>query len=367
MPAASLPIVFGGMRRDGPGRGRVRLGRGAVVLAATAVLLAGCAAGGPAPTASPRPTFVPGYEEPPATVVAPLTGVPATDGSPQALALAGPSLAAKIDNHPAARPQVGLDRADLVFEELVEGGLTRYVAVWHSDVPPEIGPVRSIRPMDPDIISPFGGVVAYSGGQQRFVDLMLATDVVNAIHGNPDTESTFYRTPSRYAPHNVLVKAPEVLAQHRALPAPAEQFAFADSSAAATAAEEGAPRTRVSVDFGGGVSRPAWLWDAASGRYLRSQAGAPDLDSNGVQLGATNLLVLRVSVEESLGVPKTELLGRGEAWISVGGATVHATWSKESQAAPIRLVDDSGIGVRLAPGNSWVELVPHAGAVAFAG
>ena len=72
----------------------------------------------------------------------------------------------KIDNHEDARPQVGLNRTDLVFEELVEGGLTRYVAVWHSDVPDAVGPVRSIRPMDPDIVAPLGGIIAYSGGQQ---------------------------------------------------------------------------------------------------------------------------------------------------------------------------------------------------------
>jgi hypothetical protein len=358
--------VIGGIRRGllGPRSARQR-GAAVALAAATAVLIAGCAEAKPAPTASPTPTFVPGFVEPPATLFAPLTGLPSEADSPAALALAGPSLAAKIDNHSAARPQVGLDRADLVFEELVEGGLTRYVAVWHSDVPEEIGPVRSIRPMDPDIISPFGGVIAYSGGQQRFVDLMMATDVVNAVHGSPETETTFYRTPAKYAPHNVLVKAQEVLSQHRALAAPAQQFAYADSAAGATAAKEGARRSRVALDFGGAVSRPSWVWNGERGQYLRSQAGAPDLDSNGAQLGATNLVVLRVPVDQSLGVPKTELLGSGEAWISAGGATVHATWSKESQAAPVRLVDDSGVVVRLAPGNSWVELVPDAGAVGF--
>lgn len=76
---------------------------------------------------------------------------------------------------------MGLQHTDIVFEELVEGGLTRYVAVWHSNVPAEIGPIRSIRPMDPDIISPLGGIVAYSGGQYRFVQLMRATPVHNAI------------------------------------------------------------------------------------------------------------------------------------------------------------------------------------------
>ena len=84
-----------------------------------------------------------------------------------------------------------------MFEELVEGGLTRYVAVWQSDVPAEIGPIRSIRPMDPDIISPLGGIVAYSGGQDRFVRAMKATSVYNAIHGQSDTADLMYRTVPR--------------------------------------------------------------------------------------------------------------------------------------------------------------------------
>ena len=121
--------------------------------------------------------------------VAALTGEPIEAGS-----LSRPSLGAKVDNHPSARPQVGLDETDIVFEELVEGGITRYVAIWHSVLPAEIGPVRSVRPMDPEIVSPFGGVFAYSGGQVRFIQAMQEAPVYNAIHGQPDTEETFYRT-----------------------------------------------------------------------------------------------------------------------------------------------------------------------------
>jgi hypothetical protein len=142
-------------------------------------------------------------------IVAALTGEPIEAGS-----LSRPSLGAKIDNHPSARPQVGLDEADIVFEELVEGGITRYVAVWHSVLPAEIGPVRSVRPMDPEIVSPFGGVFAYSGGQVRFIQAMQEAPVYNAIHGQPDTEETFYRTSAKVAPHNVLVKAPELINEH---------------------------------------------------------------------------------------------------------------------------------------------------------
>ena len=336
--------------------------RTAVAMAGVGVLLvAGCSVDAPMPNSAPSsPSFVSSYVPPPAYGISPLTGEQIEVG-----ALAAPSLAAKVDNHPDARPQVGLERTDIVFEELVEGGLTRYVAVWHSDVPAIIGPVRSIRPMDPDIISPLGGIVAYSGGQSRFVEMMRAAPVYNAIHGQRDTDDTFFRGDNADAPHNVLVKAPEVIAQHRDLAPPVQQFPFAESVAAATATKEGAPTTGIEMRFGS-ASTPSWAWDAAGQRWVRFQTGgAPDTDLSGAQLGATNVVVLRVRVQVIQSIPTTQLIGSGEAWIATGGATVRATWSKRSMTAPIRILDDNGVAVRLAPGNTWVELVPLDGTLSF--
>jgi hypothetical protein len=329
-------------------------------LAATLIVTVGCTAETPAPDSSTEPAYVSTFEPPPAYGIAPLSGETIEVGG-----LSTPSIAAKVDNHPYARPQVGLESTDIVFEELVEGGLTRYVAVWHSDVPAVIGPVRSIRPMDPDIISPLGGIIAYSGGQDRFVQMMRAAPVYNAIHGQSDTADTFFRGDNARAPHNVLVKAPEVIAQHLDLVAPVQQFAFADSVAAATAAKEGAPTAGIAMRFGA-QSAPSWACDATSERWLRFQhGGASDTDSSGAQLSAVNVVVLRVPVEVIQSIPTTQLIGSGEAWISTGGATVRATWSKGSMVEPIRLIDENGVAVRLAPGNTWVELVPLAGSLAF--
>lgn len=326
-------------------------------------MLAGCAAE-PERTEDPRPSpsaipprAAPPRETPPPTDTAPLRGIIVPEGT-----LDYASIAAKIDNHPLARPQIALDRTDLVFEELVEGGMTRYVAVWHSDIPDILGPVRSIRPMDPDIISPLGGIVAYSGGQDRFVALMRQTPVYNAIHGQPDTQATFYRSAAKPAPHNVHVKAKELLAEHTDLAAPRRQFDFAADIPSSTAVRIGTPTAAVNYRFSN-YSFGTWTWDAAAAAFLRSQQGAPDVDANGAQLRATNLIVLRVPVTVALDIPKTEMIGSGEAWVSSGGATVHATWTKKSATSTIALVADSGVAVELAPGNSWIELIPLAGSV----
>ena len=343
-----------------PGRGLRGAGRRSLAVGALGAVALLTACGAPTPMPTPTPTYSSTYLTPAPMALAPLTGELVPVG-----ALTAPSLAAKVDNHEDARPQFGLERTDLVFEELVEGGLTRYVAVWHSDVPSDIGPVRSIRPMDPDIISPLGGIVAYSGGQQRFVAMMRDTNVYNAIHGiGADGNDLMYRVDGRPGPHDVLVKAPELIARHLDLAAPAQQFSFAPDLASSSAVREGTPTESMQLVFGA-ASKPAWSWDAARGVWARSQDGAPDLDLAGVPFSAVNVIIIRVPVTVSQQIPKTELIGSGEAWINTGGMTVHATWSKGSRGEAIRLVDDTGTVIRLAPGNSWIELVPLARSVAF--
>lgn len=108
------------------------------------------------PTPSPTPV-------PPPPVRWPLTGLESSTP------IDHPALAVKIENSVDARPQTGLGAADLVWEEVVQGGITRYVAVYHSTLPPEVGPVRSIRAVDPSIAAPLHGLFAFSGGQQAYI------------------------------------------------------------------------------------------------------------------------------------------------------------------------------------------------------
>jgi hypothetical protein len=332
------------------------------VFAVTAAIMVACAptvaaeptaSVTPTATATPTPTPTATPTPEPETAISPLRGTEMPASS-----VTGPALAAKVDNHWDARPQVGLEHTDLVFEELVEGGITRYVAVWFSDVPETIGPVRSIRPMDPDIISPLGGIVAYSGGQERFVAMMRSTPVHNAIHGGAD-DRFMYRTERKLAPHNVIVKARELRAAYADIPPPAQQFAYTTVPATASAAAYGKPASRIDVGFSSGTAR-SWTWDAASHAYLRGQDGAADRDSNGRQLRATNVVVMRVGIDWSYGIiPRTIMVGSGPASVSTGGRTVAATWKKTSRDAPITLTNRYGVPITLAPGNTWIELVPQ--------
>lgn len=326
------------------------------LIAVAALALAGCASDD---GATDDDVVTTGGAESAEAIVDDATVAALTGETIEAGSLSRPALSGKIDNHPSARPQVGLDEADIVFEELVEGGLTRYIAVWHSSLPAEIGPVRSVRPMDPEIVSPFGGIFAYSGGQVRFIQMMQEAPVYNAIHGQPDTEETFYRTSAKVAPHNVLVKAPELVDQHLDLPAPERQFAYAPSVEESTAVVAGSPVTSMNPRFSG-FSSPTWEWDGTQGRFLRFQTnGAADSASSGNQIFATNVIVLQVGIDVVEDIPTTRLVNQGRGWIATGGSIVEINWFKATPESPIILTTDDGEEVLLGAGNTWLQLIPN--------
>ena len=317
---------------------------------ASVAMITGCATGSPSGNPSQSATDTPAVYE-----TAPLTGVQYVQGSNPALA--GPSVACKVDNLDVARPQMNLNQTDIVFDEMVEGGLTRFVAVFHSHMPTEAGPVRSIRPMDPDIISPLGGIVCYSGGQLKFVNMMRATNVFNANETEESGKGTFTRVHDREAPHNVIVNIFKLQAAHPDLAPPAPMFQFAKDAASATAAT-GTAILSLKVYFPSALAQ--WMPSTDSTQWLRTQDGKPDTDAaTGQQLHATNVVVLQVAIDRQYGyVPKTVMVSSGKAWVLSGGNYIEANWSKASQTAPIVLTDASGAPVLLAPGNTWVELMP---------
>ncbi len=323
-------------------------------IAATVLALAACAPQS-APTAEPTPT--------PKFVTAPLTGVQYAEGSLEANNLSRPSVACKIDNSDAARPQLGLNRTDIVFDEMVEGGLTRFVAIWHSDQPNAVGPVRSIRPMDPDILSPFGGIVCYSGGQTVFMNMMKATNVFNASETSEQGQGTFSRTKDRIAPHNVIVDVAKLASNHLELPTPATQFEFAKTIAEASAAKSGTEVSYIKVYFPAALAQ--WQPSPDSSLFLRTQDTKVDTDSaDGSQLHTVNVVIMTVTVDRSYkdhkygNVPKDNVIGTGVAQVCSAGKCMNASWSKADRMSPIVLTDASGAKVLLAPGNTWVELQP---------
>ncbi|MGV8976864.1 MAG: DUF3048 domain-containing protein [Cellulomonas sp.] len=340
----------------------------ALLTIAMAAALGACSGGGtPGPAGSVPPVTVapsidPAKQAAPTPVVParwPLTGVAAADVAVR------PALAVKIENPAEVRPQTGLDQADMVWEEVVEGGITRFVAIFHSQVPAEVGPIRSVRPMDPAIVSPLHGIIAFSGGQAGFVSALSAAGVqtLSQDAGAPG----FARSKVRPAPHNVFGTPTTFWNQaddgHKA--SPPEQFHFARTADQATAVVSGTPAANVTLQLSGG-SHPGWSWNAADSTWLRSEAGTPSTAASGARLAATNVIALRVSLVDSgtvdpagNPVPETKLVGSGDALVATGGKSVAATWTKTATDAPLTLATADGTDIKLAAGTTWIELVPN--------
>lgn len=330
------------------------------VAVAAALLLAGCTSGAPAPDASTVPaTIEPQKAAAPEPVVPPTWPLTGVAGEPAAR----PALAVKVENTAVARPQSGLEQADVVWETIVEFEVSRLVAVFQSQVPEEIGPIRSVRPMDPDIVSPLNGLLTFSGGQPGILALVDASPVQVISHDAG--AAGLYRKSGRSAPHNVYAD-PEALwaqadAQHQA--APAEQFAFARSAERATAVVAGTPATTLAFDLSG-QSTPSWTWNGTV--WERSEGSSPAMSAAGTRLSAVNVVSITAAhpgtpfgAQNGAVVPTYELVGSGEGVLATGGKTVPVTWRKDSRDAPMQLFTAEGAPAQLAPGNTWVELVPR--------
>ncbi|EYR62406.1 hypothetical protein N866_08845 [Actinotalea ferrariae CF5-4] len=360
-PSAPAPTGPGGARR------RRRTARAVALLAAAGLALAACSGADPvAEPEVPAPvTVTPSVEpsrapapEPVVPVVWPLTGVATAEVANR------PAVAVKVENTTAARPQSGLEQADVVWETIVEFEVSRFVAVFHSQVPEEVGPIRSVRPMDPLIVAPLRGLLAYSGGQPGILAEVRSSGVqsISQDQGAPG----MYRVGFRSAPHNVygtLARWLEVADAEHSAP-PAEQFVFALRPELATAAATGAPAANLAFTLSG-QSRPSWAWDAASGTWLRSEGSTPATVASGARLSAVNVVAITAGhvntpygAQGGAPVPTYQLVGEGEATVATGGRTMPATWRKPAPDAPLQLFAADGSPVLLAPGNTWVELIP---------
>lgn len=280
-------------------------------------------------------------------ILAPLTGL-AVDAP-----ITRPALAVKIDNHPKARPQWGLNQADIVFEENVEM-LTRFAAVFHTTDSDPVGPIRSGRRQDVDLLESFNApLFAWSGGNAEVTKLIRASTMVDLSHSAANDAGGYRRESSRSAPHNLIADTSKLwtLAPEGAAP-PQAQFAYraADEAIPATARETAG--IKLSMD---GV-RVLWEWSSEFSRFLRSQDDKPHVDVDDVRINAANVVVLYVQYSKSGYSPVAKTIGSGEAWVFTAGKLFQGTWERDDAGKPFTLKDTAGNEIKLTPGNTWVQL-----------
>jgi len=282
----------------------------------------------------------------------PLTGLPIEEGTPE-----DPILAIKIDNSSSGRPQEGLELADLVFDIPVEGGISRLLALYQSRLPEEIGPVRSVREVDPKLLGPFGVFMAYSGGNESVVSSLrdVAVDL-----GDPTLGAVAYRRAAdRPAPYDLMVAPLAALATVEDASSAAGSWVSFDESPTGDVA-----RT-VEIESSN-IHKVVYGYSASDGGYLRFHGSQPHLAASGDQIVASNVIVL---VVEQMGtgrtdssgapVPDFDVLGSGDAVVFRDGIALAGRWDRGRLTDFFRFFDLFGIEIKLAPGTTWVHLVPE--------
>jgi hypothetical protein len=289
----------------------------------------------------------------------PLTGLPATDEG----LLNRPLLIVKIDNvDEKARPQAGLNHADVVYEEQVEGGVTRFAALFHSQDAPQVGPVRSARSTDILIGTMFGRpLFSFSGANQVFMDRIRSSPLIELSYDwNPDL---YTRVPEREAPDDIFTPTATLFAADNGEATAPPRLArwqrdgddFPDSAVRVPG---------VDYDLGGAGAPVNFTWDNALHGWRRTQNGTAHIDTDGEPIAPENVIIQFVNyVPTGLfdvagsPVPEAEMIGGGEAWILTRGRLIKGQWSRNEQDAVTSYTVD-GEPIRLTPGQTWISLLP---------
>jgi len=337
-------------------RGKITIGvvAGTLVLAGVGALA--FTGNAPAPLQRLVDTLV---ERPPTPC--PLTGVELGRGRD---APSRPVVAVKIGNTEAAYPlSGGLHDADVIYEELVEGGITRFVALYQCHAPTRVGPVRSARTTDPRILFQYGDppIMAYSGASPWVTEYVDEVGLISLTETSANAAYT--RDDSRLAPHNLYVSIRSLYREAAKaagdVAAPDPVFAFAREL------DGGSKRARsASVTFSY-ANTAEWRWSA--GRWVRQYGGTPFALDDGEALAVDNVLIQEVVVKPGIGSsPDVTLTGSGRAWLLRDGRVVVGRWMRRSLDEVTLFRTRRGDDLTLKPGAVFVELVPkESGEVSF--
>ncbi len=288
--------------------------------------------------AAPAPAVVPGR--------LPLTGLPGSTPN-------RPAIVVKVDNGAAANPQTGLNAADIVFEEEVEGGVSRFAAVFHSNSS-IIGPVRSGRTTDISLVSSLGNpILAYSGANDM-TELIIRNQEHIRNHSHATT-SGYWRDEDRQAPSNLYTHTGPHWASVDGGPPP-PQFVYRDEGESA----DGTAVSSFSIDYP--ASQAAWAWE--DDRWTRSQRGSVHEVMGGEPVTAANVVVIEAErvgtgMFDSAGGPVPEFLyvGEGPATVFTDGHRIDGTWTRPSLVDVATLTTPEGDVIELTPGRTWIQLI----------
>jgi hypothetical protein len=276
-------------------------------------------------------------------------------------------LAVMIDNASPARPQSGLQSASVVYEALVEGGITRFMAIFDQGSISQIGPVRSSRPYFLEWLTEYDAGYAHAGGSPEALT-NIQKDRVHDINGIGNAAKAFYRDKTRPAPYNLYTSSFSLYTL-----AVANNWKYSDAQitpwlfakAGDSIPTDAKVANKVTLYFTGTIksTQVVYAYDAAKGGYLRSQAGQPHQDRlTNAQILVKNLVIQTISNDISVGEKGRLTMtvdGTGKARIFQNGMVREVTWSKTTPEARTIFTGVDGNQASFTPGNTWVEVLPE--------
>ena len=278
----------------------------------------------------------------------------------QALVTA-PVTAIMIENSPEARPQSGLAKAEIVFEAVAEGGITRFLTLWQINKSDIIGPVRSLRTHYLNWLTPFEASIAHVGGSTsalRSARSGLYRDIDQMANGG-----SYWRSTDRVAPHNVYTSSEKLDALNQAkgyTKSDPEMFAR-QKPKAPTAETEGLVK-QINITISHPLYDSYFSYDMATNKYLRFQAGAAHLDRENGQIKSDALIVIKTTMHN---IPEdgthyqVNALGAGEAYVFQNGTVTQGTWKKATKDDQIKFYDNTEQEIKINRGQVWITAIQN--------
>jgi hypothetical protein len=322
------------------------------VVSAAALVLSACSSSSSDAPDKPDTPDASAATATPLVEFSPLTGRALRKGRPD-----NPVFVVKIENTAAGAPQYGLDKADLVMEELVEGGLTRLAAFFYTSIPSKVGHVRSLRTSDIGIAGPVGGQIVASGGASGAYNKVegAGITVFSEDAGSPG----FSSDPAKYRPYNRLINLKTVAkrAKRSKIRGPYLPWTPAGTPAPA-AAPAGKAAKAATVRFSNAT---ATTWELDGAKWVRTNGhAAPGKDFEADTMVVVFAKVGDAGYTDPAGnpVPETVFEGRGDAMVFHGGQVDEVTWRKPSLDEGLSLTRADGSAYTIDPGKVFIELVP---------
>lgn len=271
----------------------------------------------------------------------------------------------QIENSPDARPQSGLKDADVIYEAIAEGGITRFHAIFKDNLPEYVGPVRSVRPYYLDFISPYDGAIAHVGGSGQALAEIKADGIKDLDQQFSGNSSAYWREKTRYAPHNMytnIIKLKEI-EQKNGWTSTYEGFVRGgEDKASATPTAK-----NVNIRISSANYNVVYNYDPASNTYLRKVGGKPHIDAKSNAQLAPKVLIVPVVGWSKSGIYSVYAINNGgKVFVFQNGTVIEGTWSKAGRKAQFKFTGTDGQPIKLAPGQTWVTLASGAGDVTFA-